>query len=142
MTSITWRRAHDCFLQMGGNDQWGNIVAGTDLIRRKMGKTAFGHHLSALTTASGAKMGKTAAGAVWLSAAKTSPFDFYQYWVNTDDQDVVRFLALYTFLPLTEIDAVRGLEGQELNACKTILAYEVTALTHGIEQALAAYRGG
>lgn len=132
---------HDCLLQMGGNDQWGNIVAGTDLIRRKMGKTAFGLTFPLMTTASGAKMGKTAAGAVWLSASKTSPYDFFQYWVNTDDEDVGRFLALYTFLPLSEIEAVEGLEGQELNACKSVLAYEITAQTHGMEQALAAYHG-
>jgi tyrosyl-tRNA synthetase len=132
---------YDCYLQMGGNDQWGNIVAGTDLIRRKMGKTAYGLTFPLMTTASGAKMGKTAAGAVWLSAEKTSPYDFYQYWVNTDDQDVERFLALYTFLPLEEIQAIRGREGQDLNACKSILAYEVTALAHGPEQALAAHQG-
>jgi tyrosyl-tRNA synthetase len=132
---------HNCFLQMGGNDQWGNIVAGTDLIRRKMGKTAFGLTFPLMTTASGAKMGKTAVGAVWLSAAKTSPYDYYQYWVNTDDQDVVRFLALYTFLPLIEIEAVSGLVGHDLNACKSILAYEITVQTHGVEQALAAYHG-
>ncbi len=132
---------HDCILQMGGNDQWGNIVAGIDLIRRKGGRSAYGITFPLLTTASGAKMGKTAAGAVWLSPAKTSAFDFYQYWVNTEDQDVVRFLRLYTFLPLEEIAVVEGLEGQELNACKTILAYEVTALTHGLDQALAVFEG-
>ena len=132
---------HDCILQMGGNDQWGNIVAGIDLIRRKGGKSSYGITFPLLTTASGAKMGKTAAGAVWLSPDRTSPFDFYQYWVNTDDQDVERFLRLYTFLPLEEIAAVGGLEGQELNACKTILAYEVTALTHGREQAVAVFEG-
>lgn len=132
---------YDCILQMGGNDQWGNIVAGIDLIRRKGGKTAYGITFPLLTTASGAKMGKTAAGAVWLSAERTSPFDFYQYWVNTDDQDVERFLRLYTFLPLEQIAAVGGLAGQELNACKTILAFEVTALTHGWEQAVAVFEG-
>ncbi len=132
---------YDCYLQMGGNDQWGNIVAGTDLIRRKMAKTGYGITFPLLTTATGAKMGKTAAGAVWLSAEKTTPYDFFQYWVNTDDQDVARFLALYTFLPLGEIELVRGLQGQDLNVCKTILAYEVTAITHGPEQALAAYQG-
>ena len=132
---------YDCILQMGGNDQWGNIVAGIDLIRRKGGKSSYGITLPLLTTASGAKMGKTAAGAVWLSATRTSPYDFYQYWINTEDQDVVRFLSLYTFLPLEEIAAVDGLEGQELNACKTILAYEVTALTHGFEQAVAVFEG-
>jgi tyrosyl-tRNA synthetase len=132
---------YECNLQMGGNDQWGNIVAGVDLIRRKRGTSSYGITFPLLTTASGAKMGKTAAGAVWLSADKTSPFDFYQYWVNTDDLDVERFLRLYTFLPLKEIEAVAGLEGQELNGCKTILAYEVTALTHGQEQAAAAFEG-
>lgn len=131
--------SHDCLLQMGGNDQWGNIVAGIELIRRKEGKNAFGITFPLLTTASGEKMGKTAAGAVWLSGDKTSPFDFYQYWVNTDDRDVHRFLSLYTFLPLEEIEAVGALEGQELNACKTILAYEVTAMAHGKENAMAAY---
>jgi tyrosyl-tRNA synthetase len=130
---------YDCELQMGGNDQWGNIVAGIDLIRRKGGKDSYAITFPLLTTASGAKMGKTAAGAVWLSARRTSPFDFYQYWVNTDDRDVERFLRLYTFVPLQEIEAVRGLEGRELNACKTILAYEVTALTHGQDQAVSVF---
>jgi len=131
---------HDCLLQMGGNDQWGNIVAGAELIRRKTGRTAFAITFPLLTTASGAKMGKSEAGAVWLSADKTSPFDFYQYWVNTDDRDVERFLKLYTLLPVEEIRAVEKLEGQELNACKTILAYEVTALTHGRGSAEEAHR--
>jgi tyrosyl-tRNA synthetase len=129
----------DCDLQMGGNDQWGNIVAGIDLIRRKGGRNGYAITFPLLTTASGAKMGKTAAGAVWLSAQRTSPFDFYQYWVNTDDLDVERFLRLYTFLPLEEIEVVRGLEGQDLNVCKTVLAYEVTALTHGQSQAVAVF---
>jgi tyrosyl-tRNA synthetase len=92
-----------------------------------------------MTTASGAKMGKSAAGAIWLDIEKTSAFDFYQYWVNTDDLDVVRFLSLYTFLPMGEIAAVKSLEGKDLNVCKSILAFEVTALVHGKEHALAAY---
>ena len=96
----------DCCLQMGGDDQWGNIVAGIELIRRKLRKSAHALTFPLLTTASGAKMGKTAAGAVWLSAEKTSPFDFYQYWINTDDRDVARFLKLYTFLPIDEIEAI------------------------------------
>ena len=129
---------HDCCLQMGGDDQWGNIVAGIELIRRKSRKSAHALTFPLLTTASGAKMGKTAAGAVWLSAEKTSPFDFYQYWINTDDRDVVRFLKLYTFLPVSEIEALSGLEGQDLNVCKTILAFEVTKLAHGKEAALQA----
>ena len=128
----------DCCLQMGGDDQWGNIVAGIELIRRKLRRGAHAVTFPLLTTASGAKMGKTAAGAVWLSAEKTSPFDFYQYWINTDDRDVARFLRLYTFLPVDEIEAVSGLEGQDLNACKTILAFEVTKLAHGREAALEA----
>jgi tyrosyl-tRNA synthetase len=130
---------YDCELQMGGNDQWGNIVAGIDLIRRKGGRNSHAITFPLLTTASGAKMGKTAAGAVWLSAQRTSPFDFYQFWVNTDDLDVERFLRLYTFLPLSEIEWVRGLEGQALNACKTILAYEVTLLAHGQDQAVSVF---
>jgi tyrosyl-tRNA synthetase len=129
---------HDCCLQMGGDDQWGNIVAGIELIRRKLRRSAHAVTFPLLTTASGAKMGKTAAGAVWLSAEKTSPFDFYQYWINTDDRDVARFLRLYTFLPTDELEAVSGLEGQDLNACKTILAFEVTKLAHGREAALLA----
>ncbi|MEM5789086.1 MAG: tyrosine--tRNA ligase [Syntrophobacteraceae bacterium] len=127
---------HDCLLQMGGDDQWGNIVAGIELIRRKGRKGAHAITFPLLTTASGAKMGKTAAGAVWLDAMKTSPFDFYQFWVNTDDRDVTRFLKLYTFLPLAEIEATATLEGQELNQCKTILAFEVTRLAHGNQAAL------
>ncbi len=130
---------YDCLLQMGGNDQWGNIVAGIELIRRKSGNNAHAITFPLITTASGAKMGKTASGAVWLSEEKTSPFDFFQYWVNTDDRDVVKFLRLYTLLPLLEIRQVETLEGQELNACKTILAFEVTSITHGKEKALAAY---
>lgn len=130
---------HDCYLQMGGNDQWGNIVAGIELIRRKASKTAHAITFPLLTTASGAKMGKTASGAVWLSPERTIPFEFYQYWVNTDDRDVERFLKLYTFLPMEEIQVVAGLEGQDLNLCKTMLAYEVTAQTHGRKEALKAY---
>ncbi len=128
----------DCFLQMGGDDQWGNIVAGIDLIRKKLHKGAHALTFPLLTTASGAKMGKTAAGAVWLSADRTSPFDFYQYWINTDDRDVERFLKLYTFLPLNEIEQVGVLEGKDLNVCKSILAFEVTKLVHGREAALSA----
>lgn len=131
---------HNCLLQMGGNDQWGNIVAGTELIRRKTGRSAFAITFPLLTTASGAKMGKSESGAVWLSADKTGPFDFYQYWIDIDDRDVERFLRLYTLLPLDEIRVVEKLEGQELNACKTILAYEVTSLTHGRESAREAHR--
>jgi tyrosyl-tRNA synthetase len=124
---------------MGGSDQWGNIVAGIDLIRRKAAKEAYAITFPLLTTASGQKMGKTASGAVWLSGEKTAPYDFYQYWVNTDDRDVERFLKLYTFLPLAEIALMSSLEGRDLNLCKTILAFEVTALAHGRARALAAH---
>ncbi|MDA8308039.1 MAG: tyrosine--tRNA ligase [Deltaproteobacteria bacterium] len=131
-------KEYDCCLQMGGDDQWGNIVAGIDLIRKKLRRSAHCITFPLLTTASGAKMGKTAAGAVWLSSEKTSPFDFYQFWINTDDRDVERFLKLYTFLPITEIAAVSTLEGQDLNVCKSILAFEVTKLVHGRQAALSA----
>ena len=134
------RRRYDCRLQMGGSDQWGNIVAGIDLIRRVEGKSAFGITFPLLTTASGAKMGKTAAGAIWLDPQRTSPYDYYQFWVNTDDRDVVRFLALFTFLPLSEIRAVKALAGADLNAAKSILAFEATRLAHGEDEAMKAYR--
>jgi len=131
-------RRHDCRLQMGGSDQWGNIVAGVELIRRVDQKSAFGITFPLITTSSGEKMGKTAKGAVWLDPARTAPYDYYQYWVNTDDRDVARFLALFTFLPIEEIAAVGRLEGHALNAAKTVLAFETTRLAHGREQALAA----
>jgi tyrosyl-tRNA synthetase len=131
-------RRHDCRLQMGGRDQWGNIVAGVDLIRRVDQKAAFGITFPLITTSSGEKMGKTAKGAVWLDAARTSPYEYYQYWINTDDRDVARFLALFTFLPLEEIHVVERLEGSALNGAKTVLAFEATGLAHGREEALAA----
>jgi tyrosyl-tRNA synthetase len=123
---------------MGGSDQWGNIVAGVDLIRRLEQSTAYGITFPLITTSNGEKMGKTAKGAVWLDPERTSPYEYYQYWVNTDDRDVARFLALFTFLPMDEIRAVERLQGGELNAAKTVLAYETTALAHGREQAEAA----
>lgn len=132
------KRRHDCRLQMGGSDQWGNIVAGVDLIRRLEQSTAFGITFPLITTSSGEKMGKTAKGAVWLDPERTSPYEYYQYWVNTDDRDVARFLALFTFLPMDEIRSVERLQGSELNAAKTVLAYETTALAHGREQAAGA----
>ncbi|WP_319404833.1 tyrosine--tRNA ligase [uncultured Desulfosarcina sp.] len=134
------RKGYDCCLQMGGSDQWGNIVAGIDLIRRVEGKSAFGITFPLITTAGGAKMGKTAAGAVWLDPERTSPYDYFQFWVNTDDRDVERFLALFTFLPMEEIRSVATLEGVDLNAAKSILAYEATRLAHGDEEALKAYQ--
>ena len=131
-------RRHDCRLQMGGRDQWGNIVAGVDLIRRLQQQSAFGITFPLITTSAGEKMGKTAKGAVWLDAARTSPYDYYQYWINTDDRDVARFLALFTFLPMAEIRAVAAMQGVELNLAKTILAFEATRLAHGHEEALQA----
>jgi tyrosyl-tRNA synthetase len=122
---------YGCRLQMGGSDQWGNIVMGIDLIRRMRSRPAFGLTFPLITTSSGAKMGKTAAGAVWLDAQRTSPYEYFQFWVNTDDPDVSRFLALFTFLPMDEIQAVTQLAGADLNIAKTILAYEATALAHG-----------
>jgi tyrosyl-tRNA synthetase len=116
---------------MGGDDQWSNILAGTDLIRRKHQKQAFCITFPLLTTARGEKMGKTAAGAVWLDAARTSPYDFYQYWINTDDRDVRKFLALFTFLPMAEVERLGAAQGAELNAAKEVLAFEATKLCHG-----------
>jgi len=126
---------HSCRLQMGGDDQWANILAGADLIRRKEGVDVYGMTFPLLVTATGSKMGKTESGALWLDPQKTSPYDFYQYWVNADDRDVTKFLALFTFLPISEIEAVAGLEGAQLNLAKTILAFEATKLTHGEEAA-------
>jgi tyrosyl-tRNA synthetase len=128
-------QTHDCLLQMGGSDQWGNIVAGIDLVRRTLGKQAFGITFPLITTASGIKMGKTHKGAVWLDPDRFSPYEYYQFWVNCDDADVARFLALFTFLPMHEIDQVKILEGADLNKAKTILAYEATKIAHGETQA-------
>lgn len=130
----------NCRLQMGGSDQWGNIVAGIDLIRRVHQKPAFGITFPLITTSSGAKMGKTVKGAVWLDAQKTSAYDYYQFWVNTEDKDVGRFLALFTFLPLTDIEAVAGLEGADCNAAKRVLAFEATCIAHGLESATGAHQ--
>jgi len=129
-----------CRLQMGGSDQWGNIVAGIDLIRRKQQGAAFGITFPLITTASGAKMGKTAKGAVWLDADRTRPYDYYQFWINTDDRDVSRFLALFTLLPMSEIKDVTQLEGVDLNRAKAVLAFETTCLAHGKEEAVSAFR--
>lgn len=133
-----WRN-RQCRMQMGGSDQWGNIVAGIELIRRMGGPAAFGVTFPLITTSSGAKMGKTAAGAVWLDGQLTSPYDYYQFWINTDDPDVVRFLKLFTFLPLDEIAAVGALEGADLNSAKAVLAYEATAIVHGRQEAESAH---
>ena len=122
---------HQCVLQMGGDDQWSNILAGIDLIRRKHAKQAHCITFPLLTTARGEKMGKTAQGAIWLEAARTSPYDFYQYWINTDDRDVKRFLALFTFLPMEEVTRLGSATGADLNASKEVLAFEATSLCHG-----------
>jgi tyrosyl-tRNA synthetase len=128
-------REHKCLLQMGGSDQWGNIVAGADLIRRVEGGTAYGMVFPLITTASGDKMGKTAQGAIWLDPELTSPYEYYQYWVNTDDRDVERFLALFTLLPLEEVKRYGQLTGADLREAKEVLAYETTKITHGEAEA-------
>jgi tyrosyl-tRNA synthetase len=130
-----------CRLQMGGDDQWGNIVAGTDLIRRVEGASAYGVTFPLLTTAAGAKMGKTAGGAVWLDGALFSPYDYHQFWINTDDRDVGRFLGLFTLLPMDEVRRLSALEGAELREAKQILALEATTLCHGREAAARARDG-
>ncbi len=122
---------HDCILQMGGNDQWGNILAGVDLIRRVTGGEAYALTFPLLTTASGAKMGKTASGAVWLDADRLSPYEFYQFWINVDDADVGRFLRIYTLLDLHDIEQLASLEGASIREAKEVLAFEVTRMTHG-----------
>jgi tyrosyl-tRNA synthetase len=132
-----YRRAR-CVLQMGGSDQWGNIVNGIDLGRRMLNAQLFALTSPLITTSTGAKMGKTAAGALWLNAAMTSPYDYWQYWRNTEDGDVARFLKLFTMLPLDEIGRVAALKGQDVNEAKKILATEATALVHGHAAAEAA----
>lgn len=131
---------YNCPVQMGGNDQWGNIVAGIDLIRRVDGRETFGMTFPLIITASGAKMGKTEEGAIWLDEKATSPYDYYQFWINVEDADVVRFLKLFTFLPLEEIESAAHLQGSELNSVKSVLAFEATKITHGAEKALEAWK--
>lgn len=131
-------RRQNCILQMGGSDQWGNIVMGTDLVHKMLGKSAFGLTSPLLTTSAGGKMGKTASGAIWLNREKLDPYDFWQYWRNTDDADVGRFLRLFTELPLDEIARLEKLQGVELNDAKKILADEATKLCHGAADAQAA----
>ena len=132
------RRRYGCELQMGGSDQWGNIVTGIDLTRRVDTQEIFGLTSPLITTASGAKMGKSATGAIWLNEERLSSFDFWQFWRNTEDADVERFLKLFTELPLDEIERLAGLRGAEINEAKIILANEVTKLCHGEENAVAA----
>src|SRR5690554_2886518 len=128
-------RRVDCKLQMGGNDQWSNIIAGVDLCRRVDSATVYGMTFKLLTTSEGIKMGKTESGAIWLDPEKTSPYDFYQYWRNVNDADVKNCLSLLTFLPMEEVNKLGGLEGSEINKAKEILAFEVTRLVHGEEEA-------
>ncbi|MCX7971304.1 MAG: tyrosine--tRNA ligase, partial [Negativicutes bacterium] len=128
-------RRYNCVLQMGGDDQWSNIIAGVELIRRKLQRPAYGLTLTLLTTSAGVKMGKTVSGAVWLDAAKTSPYEFYQYWRNVEDESVGRCLSLLTFLPTDEVARLSRLRDRGINLAKEILAYEVTKAVHGIQAA-------
>jgi len=126
---------HGCTMQLGGDDQWSNMLAGIDLVRRKERKTAFAMTCTLLTNSEGQKMGKTVNGALWLNAEKTPVYDFYQYWRNVDDKDVVKCLKLLTFVDIDEIERIEALEGQDINEAKKLLAYEVTKLVHGEEEA-------
>ncbi|MBQ8001867.1 MAG: tyrosine--tRNA ligase [Clostridia bacterium] len=128
-------REYDCKMELGGDDQWSNILGGIDLCRRKDQKQVYGMTFTLLTNSEGKKMGKTASGAVWLDPEKYSPYDFYQYWRNVDDADVVRFMKMLTFVPMDEIREFEKLEGSQLNAVKSRLAYEVTKLVHGEDEA-------
>ena len=129
---------YGCNMQFGGNDQWSNMLGGTELIRRKLGKDAHAMTITLLLNSEGKKMGKTASGAVWLDPNKTSPFEFYQYWRNVGDADVLKCIRMLTFLPLEQIEEMDKWEGSQLNRAKEILAYELTALVHGEEEAKAA----
>ena len=129
---------YGCNMQFGGDDQWSNMLGGTELIRRKLGKDAYAMTITLLLNSEGKKMGKTQSGAVWLDPNKTSPFDFYQYWRNVDDADVLKCIRMLTFLPLEEIEKMDSWEGSQLNQAKEILAYELTKLVHGEEEAVKA----
>jgi tyrosyl-tRNA synthetase len=126
---------HHCLLQMGGSDQWGNIVAGMELIRRVKGGKAYGLTFPLIVSSTGEKMGKTAQGAVWLDAIRTSPYEYYQYWVNTSDEDAQRFLSLFTFLPLEQVLDLTQKGGAALRKAKEVLAFEATRITHGADEA-------
>ncbi len=128
-------KEYGCNMQFGGDDQWSNMLGGTELIRKKLGKDAYAMTITLLMNSEGKKMGKTASGAVWLDPEKTSPYEFYQYWRNVGDQDVLKCIRMLTFLPLEEIDAMSDWEGSQLNEAKDILAYELTKLVHGEEEA-------
>ena len=135
---LVLNRKYGCQLELGGDDQWSNIIGGVELIRKADDKEAYGMTFTLLTTSDGRKMGKTESGAVWLNPEKPSPYDFYQYWRNVDDADVIRCLKILTFLPLEEIEAMAKWEGSQLNKAKEILAFEVTKLIHGEEEAVKA----
>ena len=138
MQSYDWYymfQHYGCNMQFGGNDQWSNMLGGTELIRKKLGKDAHAMTITLLLNSEGKKMGKTASGAVWLDPNKTSPFEFFQYWRNVDDADVLKCIRMLTFLPLEEIDKMSGWEGSQLNEAREILAYELTKLVHGEEEA-------
>ena len=128
-------KEYDCLMEFGGDDQWANILGGIELIRRKESKQAYGMTFTLLTTSEGKKMGKTEKGALWLDPEKVSPYEFYQYWRNVDDKDVIRLLKLVTFIPMEQIREYEKLEGQELNKIKCLLAYEVTKMVHGEDAA-------
>lgn len=128
-------KEYNCVMEFGGDDQWSNIIGGIELIRRKDGKQAYGMTFTLLTTSEGKKMGKTEKGALWLDPEKVSPYDFYQYWRNVDDKDVIRLLKLVTFVPMEEIAEYEKYEGSKLNEVKSRLAYEVTKMVHGEEEA-------
>ena len=134
-------RDFDCKMQFGGNDQWSNIIAGVDLTRKKCQKQVYGMTMALLTTSEGKKMGKTQKGALWLDASRTSPYEFYQYWRNVEDADVNKCLRMLTFLPMDEVERLSALEGAELNHAKEVLAFEVTKLVHGEEEAHKAQDG-
>ena len=134
-------RDFDCKMQFGGNDQWSNIIAGVELTRKKCQKQVYGMTMSLLTTSEGKKMGKTQKGALWLDASRTSPYEFYQYWRNVEDADVNKCLRMLTFLPMDEVNRLSALEGAELNHAKEVLAFEVTKLVHGEEEAKKAQDG-
>lgn len=132
---------YGCNMEFGGDDQWSNMLGGTELIRRKLGKDAHAMTITLLTDSNGKKMGKTAGNAVWLDPNKTSPFDFYQYWRNVDDADVMKCIRMLTFLPLEQIDEMSTWKDQQLNKAKEILAFELTKMVHGEEEAAKAQEG-
>ena len=134
-------KTYGCNMQFGGDDQWSNMLGGTELIRKKLGKDAHAMTITLLTDSNGKKMGKTAGNAVWLDPNKTSPFDFYQYWRNVEDSDVMKCIRMLTFLPLDEIEKMASWEGSQLNTAKEILAYELTKMVHGEEEAKKAQEG-